>query len=198
MQIDKITIENFKLFALREFEFHPNFNLIIGVNGSGKTSLLRALAVALGGWAHAYIKDARNHRPIFDGEIREIQLDGRFDKTKSTSIQAQGSGTIIDRNLELKHGHINWTRSRNELSPNTEVSGNIRYGEWPTIYNLSFETLGNDALRFIESGQKFDLPLIAFYECDRIWKADQSINPLDSAKVQYSRFDAYLDCFHTP
>lgn len=197
MQIDKIKIENFQLFTLEEFDFHPQFNLVVGVNGSGKTSLLRALAVALGGWAHAYIEDERNHRPILDGEIREVQIDKRFDKTKSVAVHASGNATIIDRNGGEKDGHVNWSRTRELGSPLTKVKGTIRYGEWPTEYGLSFETLGKDALAFIESGQKFGLPLFAFYECDRIWKADESINATDSAKAQYSRFDAYRDCFHT-
>ena len=45
--------------------------MLVGVNGSGKTSLLRAIAVAMGGWAHAYIKDQKNRRPIDGEEIRD-------------------------------------------------------------------------------------------------------------------------------
>jgi predicted ATP-binding protein involved in virulence len=197
MQIDKLIIENFQLFDQREFEFHPKFNLLVGVNGSGKTSLLRALAVALGGWAHAYIKDDRNHRPILDAEIRQVQVDQRFDRTKSTAITASGSATIIDRKIKKKEGHITWVTSRTESSGESTLKGGIRYGTYPAEYDLDFATLGQDALRFVELGEKFDLPLIAFYECDRIWKSDESINAIDSAKTQYSRFDAYLDCFHT-
>ncbi len=197
MQIDNLTIDNFQLFAHNEFEFHPHFNLVVGMNGSGKTSLLRALAVALGGWAHAYIKDERNRRPIADSEVREIQIDQRFDQTKLTTIQASGKATIIDRAITKKEAHVNWTRFRAEGLSITAVKGEIRYGTYPVDYSLDFGTLGKDTLAFIESGEKFDLPLFAFYECDRIWKVDQPINATESAKAQYSRFDAYVDCFHT-
>ncbi len=53
MRIDKIEIENFKLFAKQSFEFKPEFNLLVGINGSGKTSLLKAIIIVLNGWAHA-------------------------------------------------------------------------------------------------------------------------------------------------
>ena len=96
MKIDEIEIVNFKIFDKTEFKFDENFNLIIGINGSGKTSLLRALAISLAGWANAYIKDDRNLRPIEDNEIREIQRDGRFDKTKETYIKAFGESIIVD------------------------------------------------------------------------------------------------------
>ena len=61
MKIHKIEIENFKLFKNAEFKFDKEFNLIIGINGSGKTSLLRAIAVSLGGWANSYIKNDKNY-----------------------------------------------------------------------------------------------------------------------------------------
>jgi predicted ATP-dependent endonuclease of OLD family len=52
MRIDRLHIENFKKFERTEkpFEFHPHFTLLVGDNGSGKTSVLDALAVALGLW----------------------------------------------------------------------------------------------------------------------------------------------------
>ncbi|MGH9765372.1 MAG: AAA family ATPase [Blastocatellia bacterium] len=50
MRIDRLIAENFKGFKHREFAFHPEFNLVVGVNGTGKTSVLDALSVALGGW----------------------------------------------------------------------------------------------------------------------------------------------------
>ncbi len=197
MQIDTLNIENFQLFAQREFTFHPRFNLLVGVNGSGKTSLLRALAVALGGWAHAYIKDDSNHRPILDTEIRLVQVDQRFDRTKSTELRASGQATIVDRYGAIREGYIAWTTARSDGSAESNLTGTIRYGNYPRDYSLNFATLGRDVLNYIEHGKKFNLPLIAFYECDRIWKSGKTINPADSAKVQYSRFDAYLDCFHT-
>lgn len=197
MQIDKIGIKNFKLFVENEFSFHPRFNLLVGMNGSGKTSLLRAIAVALGGWAHAYINNSENHRPISDDEIREIQIDQRFDKTKLTSITASGTATIIDRYLAEKKGSVNWSRSRRENETETKLSGNIEYEGYKKIYPVSFETLGNDALSFIETGGKFGLPLFAFYECDRLWLTKEAFNVEQVAQAQYSRFDAYLDCFHT-
>ena len=50
MRIDSLLLENFKGFQRRELTFHPQFNLVVGENGTGKTSLLDALAVAVGSW----------------------------------------------------------------------------------------------------------------------------------------------------
>ncbi|WP_041963099.1 AAA family ATPase [Sulfurospirillum cavolei] len=201
MRIDKIEIENFKLFDKVEFSFNEHFNLIIGINGSGKSSLLRALAVALGGWANAYIKDDRNLRPIEKNEIREIQKDGRFDKTKDTLIKTYGEARVINRYSNDRKANVKWTRRRQE-NQDTSLSGSIQYenpadGTFSTWYSLNFNTLGSDILDYVDKGRTFDLPLIAVYECDRLWLAKNQLNIEASAKAQYSRFDPYVDCFHT-
>lgn len=196
MQIDQISISNFKLFAQSEFRFHPSFNLVVGTNGSGKTSLLRAIAVALGGWAHAYIKDAKNRRPIDDSEIREIQQDKRFDKSKNVKIEAHGKAAIIDRYSIGRQVKAVWQRHRLEVSRQTLTTGSIDYGNGKQ-YSLNFGNLGHDILTYIESGKSFDLPILAFYECDRLWLPKGEIKAEESAVAKYSRFDPYVDCFHT-
>ena len=50
MRIDRLEIENFKKFKKQNFDLHPQFTLLAGENGSGKTSVLDALAVGLGVW----------------------------------------------------------------------------------------------------------------------------------------------------
>ncbi|UQB42266.1 AAA family ATPase [Thiomicrospira microaerophila] len=197
MRIDTLTIKNFKLFSEKEFNFHPEFNLIIGVNGTGKTSLLNAVSVALGGWANAYIKSDQNLRPIEDHEMREIQIDNRFDRSKDVLIKAEGQATIIDRYKNKKKCEADWSRKRSEVSTETLTYGDIKYSGSPTWYNLRLDTLGKDILEYIESGKNFNLPVIAFYGCDRLWLPENELNIEASAKAQYSRFDPYVDCFHT-
>lgn len=43
MYISRLTLENFRSYAHRQFEFHPGFNLLIGPNGSGKTNVLESI-----------------------------------------------------------------------------------------------------------------------------------------------------------
>ncbi|MEN8618410.1 AAA family ATPase [Shewanella baltica] len=201
--ISHLELTNFKLFSEKNFDFNSEFNLIVGVNGSGKSSLLRALAISLAGWAHAYIKSNNNLRPIETDEIRLIESNGRFDLTKKTSITAVGVFPIINRFNNPTNGKVCWTRSRSEERDATLIHGTIRYQNRgdrtysDTEYNLNLSTLGSDVLRYIETGRNIDLPVIAFYECDRLWISKGEINIQDSAQKQYSRFDPYLDCFHT-
>ncbi|MET0115417.1 MAG: AAA family ATPase, partial [Limnospira maxima] len=46
MQINHLTLTNFRGFEQAEFEFQPGMNLIVGINGVGKSSVLDALRIA--------------------------------------------------------------------------------------------------------------------------------------------------------
>ena len=46
MQIDLLKLTNFRAFSELEIEFSPNFNILVGDNMTGKTSILEALSIA--------------------------------------------------------------------------------------------------------------------------------------------------------
>ena len=48
MHLQSLTLTNVRQFEQRTFEFKPGFNLLVGENGAGKTTILRALIAALG------------------------------------------------------------------------------------------------------------------------------------------------------
>lgn len=50
MFLSSIHIENFKGIQDADFTFSKSVNLVVGNNGTGKTSILEAVAVALGGF----------------------------------------------------------------------------------------------------------------------------------------------------
>ncbi len=82
MWIEKLDVENFKLFEKRNFSFHPQFNLIVGENGSGKTSSMDLLATCISAWIQdidsmEYIRDyffpknvIRTEVFDYEGELR--------------------------------------------------------------------------------------------------------------------------------
>ncbi len=47
MKIKKLTLSGMRAFSQAEFDFQPGFNLLVGVNGVGKTTVLDALRISL-------------------------------------------------------------------------------------------------------------------------------------------------------
>jgi len=47
VKLKRLTLENFKGFEALELEFHPRLTVLVGANGSGKTSILEALVSML-------------------------------------------------------------------------------------------------------------------------------------------------------
>lgn len=48
MHLHSLSLTNVRQFNQRTFDFQPGFNLLVGENGAGKTTILRALLAALG------------------------------------------------------------------------------------------------------------------------------------------------------
>lgn len=181
MRIDEIRIQNFKHFKDQSFRFHPNFNLVIGVNGSGKTALLNALSVAMGAFVYGVFDDPERRRMIDENEVRVVANKTgnmwRFDQILPCVIEAQG-----------------------------EVFG--RPGTWNRPYSQAYTTVHSSQFNFkqelisainaVEQGIWATLPVLAFYGCDRLWRQSEALIPdIQAATLQISRLDAFQDCFHT-
>lgn len=98
MYLSNIYIENFKGIKKAAIDFDRAVNLIIGDNGTGKTSVLEAIAVALGGFLSGI--DGVNTIHFSKDEIRrENQLTG----TGSNNIVYK-TPVCVSARLELDIG----------------------------------------------------------------------------------------------
>ena len=47
MKLNKLSLTNFRCFENRSFDLTSQFNLVIGNNATGKTTILEAVAIAI-------------------------------------------------------------------------------------------------------------------------------------------------------
>lgn len=188
MKLNKIEIANFRQFSDLAIDFHPEFNLIIGENGKGKTSVLHAIAVAMGGWAFSYIKtngeiNLRNFTPK---DVRVILRNERFDLAKQVSIDATFTASIIEqRGDDIRDDClIRVTRETDEAAAIYPLSAMITYPNFNKEYKFKLMDQGAKLFKHLENGNNFNLPLIVEYSCDRLWK-----NHHDGAIDQKTIFD---------
>lgn len=169
MRIDKIEIENFKNFEKLEVNFEKGVNLFVGSNGSGKTSILEAINVALGGFFS--LQEQKMQRGIDISEARIISINHKIIQVPKTSITAYSE--LIGKN---------WTRNFNSKTKNNDVKYLKPAGEY-----------GNKILEGFYKTNSEIAPVIAYYSTQRLFK-DAS----QSAKQKYEplagRRNGYLQC----
>lgn len=118
MILNQIKILNYKGIKDMQIRFAPGINLLIGDNGVGKTSVLDALSVALGGFFTG-IKGV--HAPGI------WQTDIRFETHRlagaSTTIEYMNP-TAVDCEANVDGEIMKWVRARDEgpLNPRTKIS----------------------------------------------------------------------------
>jgi DNA repair exonuclease SbcCD ATPase subunit len=87
MRIDHLHVRNFRCYEEADFHFNPRFNLIVGDNGAGKTSVLEALADALGIWhsavpGYGWRNISEDHiRRAWVGSTGSRSFDGHMEST---------------------------------------------------------------------------------------------------------------------
>jgi predicted ATP-binding protein involved in virulence len=178
MRIDRLLLQNFKGFQHRELTFHPQFNLVVGENGTGKTSLLDALAVAAGSWFLGV--SGIDTRQIYPYEVRlqafASEAGTHWEAQYPCSIEASGS---IGCEATV------WRRSLNGPGGRTTRSG-----------AAEIKTLAEQATRAVREGQPINLPLISYYGTGRLWLVPREQGqvkepPSNLLNKQQSRLDGY-------
>jgi len=75
LKIKKLTVKNFRCFESFELQLDDRCTVLIGNNGSGKTALLDALAIAAGSWFIEFDSMDTRPRSIASDEVRYIRLE---------------------------------------------------------------------------------------------------------------------------
>lgn len=174
MKLTSAIIKNFKGIDEWSIVFEPGFNLIKGVNGRGKTSVLEAIAVGLGGFVAGLDGVATRH--FSKEEIRQVYTtvgDGSYDKKivvpTEVYLEADVDGVSYD-----------WVRRRKDM----KIS---RSTIQPRDICQKAGLMANE--------ENTELPVLAYLGAGRVWsqrkERDESI-----LRKQYFRTVGYTDALH--
>ena len=124
MNIKHITIENFRGFAFREFDFDPQMNVIVGNNTAGKTSLLHALQIALGAYLQAlpFLPKEKPYRRNFEGHDDRMVYSKPNDDwmpVGKARLEVTASFSMLWKNQVKFPDDIQWVREGNMISRKT-------------------------------------------------------------------------------
>ena len=183
MRIDRLEVQNFKKFKSQVFDLHPHFTLLVGENGSGKTTVLDALAVSLAVWL-IEPPDATLGNSRRNIRSKEIRLEpfragdrGQFRDVLPTLVKA--TGKLLDQEP------VTWVRQVRERGKRTTNA------DAKDALAIIREVYRRDA-----AGEPILCPVLAYYGAGRAWLASNQRLPAEAESNGTSRrWSAFYDCF---
>ncbi len=128
MKITKLNLKNFRDAQELSLELDPKLNVFVGVNGSGKSTVLDAIAIMLSWPASRIIRQGASGRPITETDITNdkspssIQLSGKIDnKTIEWKLTKNRKGHAASEDKSNLHDLKDYvTAIQNQISENSE------------------------------------------------------------------------------
>ena len=148
--IRKLIVKNYKILKDLQISLNPEFNVLVGQNESGKSTILEAIGIATTGKLHFYPFDRQLRANLFNNEIRYRYIEEvRNFRSKSTSVPELPK-IIIEVYLEDNDEVAIYKGKNNELREDAagirvEVSFNDEYAD---LY-----------LELLRSGSIDDIPI---------------------------------------
>lgn len=157
MRIKTLHLQNFKGFANQKFTFEKRFTVLIGDNATGKTSILDAMAVALGSFLLGV--EGVGARGILPSEIRILDVDGQPRPQKPVVISA--SGEINGQDIG------EWRR---EI-----ISKNTNYAGAKVISDVARRMLQDSRKPHGERHYEVIFPLVVYHGTGRLWAEHEKV-----------------------
>ena len=178
MHIKSIKIIDFRGIEDRPpFEFNSSFNVLIGENGSGKTSVLEALAAAIN--SYVAVSQSSNPRPIRKEDVHINTFEHSNERKTKTSLQIVGEIDNKKVEWEIKKVHMDF---------------GFRHGDEKAIKAVAkkhFDSLSEDG------GKATVLPVFAYLGCGRLFIDSKTDTKAIKLLPKGSRYEGYNKCLES-
>lgn len=174
MYIDKIHLNNFRSFKNIEIHMDKRCNVIIGVNGSGKSSILDAIAISIGSYFTKISNSASLPIKKEDAHRITTEIGSVLDTQSQFPISIYAEGIIEEKKLM-------WMRELSGENNKTTIKNAIEIIAVGEAYQ---KQIRNSDINLI-------LPIISYYGTGRLYKKKN--NRKVHSKKKFSRLDGYID-----
>lgn len=140
MKLRNLTLESFRGFESLLLDFEPHVTVLVGINGSGKSTILDALAVALSQLTTGIRTSPGRGRRFSDTDVR----------TGSSHARVTLSAEVLGKSLVWSIAHVRAGRPREVSSHLTELRDVI-----------------GEVQRSIRDNESVHLPLAVYYPVNR-------------------------------
>ncbi|WP_175927393.1 AAA family ATPase [Burkholderia cepacia] len=179
MRLNSIELRNFRGFEHLKIAFRPGLNVIAGVNGSGKTSILKGVRELLNAMPAYTSMQGPLLAPFADGGSARMLTTvsaGRYRFEEQYPIEMMATGDAFEQPVE-------WSLKKSAEGGHAVWDGRTPGAVWQTLQNTqgSVET---------PSVPFHTLPIVAYYPAYRKWEPSQP-NQMSAATERLGRTDGY-------
>lgn len=180
MFIKQLELNNYRMFKTLNISFQDKMNVLVGRNGSGKSTVLEALSLSLS----AYIAGLNGYKlkkfGAHDAHNQAFDMGSVLDIQPQFPVNIKTTGTIDGRDIE-------WNRIWEK--PDKTTSG-VKGTE-------SLREYMNSVQQRVSQGDKnMILPVVAYYDTKRLWGTDTKDKKDDL--INFTRLDGYKDALNAP
>lgn len=192
MRIDRLKLLNFKKYTDATFEFPKpatgaggSFHVLIGENGSGKTTILDAASVAIGIWLE------RPPEPSLASSRRGLRRDDlrlvRFQQGDRKQFQRVAEDMVIQATgMVLDQSPVTW----GPILPHGKSKANN------TASKTVLKAI-DAAYQRVSGGEAVLIPIIAYYGAGRAWLShNERKKAKANGKSTSNRWEAFYDCLN--
>jgi len=177
MRLSSVHLENYRCHVSLKMDLRPGFNVIVGVNGSGKTSVLKAICDVLTGFTGWVSLPFANYSTLAEPNVARLKgevVQGRYRFEPQFPVKVTAVAQAFD------HSRVcTWTVEKSSQVNHAHQSG-ISPGQ---IWQEQHQAVASGAF---ESA----LPVIAFYRTSRHWSQPQPTE-MQAATSRNARTDGY-------
>lgn len=176
MYLKSLSLKNYRCYEELKVDFHQEYTILVGVNGSGKSTILDAVSTALGSFISGFDGITSNRISREDAHIKMYELGSRIDTEEQYPVEI-----LAICGLEAKE--ISWVRSLHSHEGRTHISQAKVIMEY-----------GSSLQKKVREGDKDTiLPLIAYYGTGRLYMQKRQRKNTDE-NIRFSRTTGYVDC----
>jgi len=177
MKLKKLVLSNYRGFKNFECHFDASINVLVGLNGSGKSSLLEAIVVAYGSFMDGF--GTATDRKIHKEEIHLAKI-GSDDEGFTMEYQLPVTVQAQVHSSEFTDFPLEWSRSLSASKSKTSEA-------------LQLTESAATLEKMVQDGSFPELPLICYYGTDRLWNSLASPNKKPKRAYKTSRLEGYSD-----
>jgi len=177
MILKNMHLSNFRCYEKLDITFDPSFNILLGINGTGKTAILEAIRIAIGSLFSELdkVENKISSPNISTDDVRLHNGEKQFEVSIDSTIE-------VENYLHTEsYEKISWKRFVKQLG------GGTRYDNPKDIKAVSEEIQS-----IIRKSEKKTIPLIAYYSTDR-YKKEKRVIGLENDKSRLRGYYNALD-----